>query len=1169
MAEVLTPQQQAAVFDRGGTLLVSAAAGSGKTKVLVDRLLSYIMDSRDPANLDDFLIITYTKAAASELRGKIASKLSEKIAENPSNRHLQQQIQRLYLTKISTVHAFCSEVLREYAYQLDISSDFRMAEETECQQLQAKILENILDDAYANIGNDPDLQAFVDTQGLGRDDRQVPEIVLKVYNSARCHMDPEKWLNWCTDATDVSQFKDLGDTPWGSYLIEDLSSCIKLHLQAMEQCRRDLICLEGMEKVLALVESDIAILNELLNCKSWDEIHGFQGLAWNRFPGKCSDKALADKVKAIRNACKEDMKKKLSYFADADEKIIADLKESAAAARGLVGIVSRFSAQYEKAKNNKRILDFSDLEHRMLDLLYGKSRSGYTVAAREIGNRFREVMVDEYQDSNAVQDAIFAALTYQKNNCFMVGDVKQSIYQFRLADPTIFLDKYNAFKSAADASKGQPRKVILTNNFRSSGQVVHAVNDVFGFCMSETVGGLTYGEEEMLYEGIAHAPQSEPEVELHCIQINEDTYAEEATFVAQRICQLLDGTHTIRCDNGFRPIKPEDIVILLRSPGSVGGEFCAALQDAGIRCAMPGGDDLLQTEEVGTLCAILRTISNPLQDIYLAAALSSRVFCFTADELASIRAENRYSSFYNSLLKSDNGKVKEFLSVLSDLRRQAKMCSITQLIGYIFEKTGLDSIFAAMDDGKQRNANLQAFCQFAVAVEATGKKDLVQFLAQLEILSETGLTAGVEQASAGAVTIMSIHKSKGLEFPVVFLCGLSRRFNHQSAHEQVLCHKDLGLGLSCVDSQLRVRYPSVAKKAIALKTISEGISEEMRVLYVAMTRARDRLIMTYASAHLENTLSDIANRIDYSDRLLMTQDVDCPGKWILQTAICRTEAGQLHSIGGHPDRTNVSDVPWLISVVQGSDELTYMQSDEVSGEQTISHEIVSQIQKHLSFRYSHFLATTAPSKQTATYMKGRHKDKEVNELTVAYLPNQSKFRKPSFIAPSDDATTYGKAVHAVMEHIDFERCGNIASIEAELKRLTECGYISEKMASLIPEEQLYAFFAGSLGQKLINSEHVLREFKFSILDDADRYMDDLQGEQVLLQGVIDCAVIEDDGITVIDFKTDKVNEKTVEEAVLKYTQQIKVYASALTRIYKKPIKASYLYFFHINQYFSI
>ena len=1169
MAELLTPQQQMAVCNRGGKLLVSAAAGSGKTKVLVDRLLLYLTEGKGQINIDDFLIITYTKAAAAELRGKIAAKLNERLAEEPENKHLQRQVQRLYLTKISTVHAFCGDILREYAYRLDIPGDFRVADERECQILQLQVLDRILENAYESA--DPDFLTFIDTHELGRDDRKIPQILLQVYNSAQCHIDPENWLEECMASSQVAGKTDVSETTWGQYLINDLHNYLDMQIDALSNCAVLAEQNSSMDKPSILLRDTVNQLQGLRQCTLWDEIVDFGAIDYGRmsFPKNCTDLSLADKIKAVRNACKAGLEKKLTPFADTSRQVLCDLQKSSSAISGLVTLVKHFTAEYGKAKKSRRILDFSDLEHKMLDLLIGKGRQGHTAIADEIGSRFVEIMVDEYQDSNAVQDAIFSALTEKTQNCFMVGDVKQSIYQFRLADPGIFLEKYNSYIPAEEAKPGQGRLVMLSSNFRSAGHVINAVNDVFSNCMSAEVGGLYYGEAEQLKEGIPHISVDEPEVELAVISVQEDTYAEEAAYTAERILELLDGRHMIRSGNELRPITADDIVILLRSPGSVGAEFQLALEARGIRVNSGSGLDLLQTEEIGFVRSMLQIISNPMQDIPLIAALSSRILCFTADDLAVIRAGSRKRTFYEALQSSDLEKAKKFVCMLKELRNEAKLCTLSQLIDCIYAATRMDSIFSAMDDGAIKTANLQAFYRLVADCEISSYRELGQFLEFLSSLEEKGLTATDDRTVTGAVTIMSIHKSKGLEFPVVFLSGLSRDFNREDVRAQVLCHKDLGIGLNCVDLENRVRYPSVAKKAIAAKMISEAQSEEIRVLYVAMTRAKDRLIMTYAVKNPDNDISNLVNRMDLSDPKLLTSGANCPGTWVLMTALRRTEAGALFALGGRPDQVFVSNDPWRITVhIPSQTEVCAIDSDiEIQTERDVD---TDKLRNSLNFCYSYKEATVFPSKQTATQLKGRLKDQEAAENSETAQFFARTWRKPSFDQKETGSeVSYGNAVHAVMQHIRFENCDSLPAIKKELQRMESEKSISKDALEMVDPQMIFDFFATDIGAKLRSSKQVIREFKFSILDDAGKYSEKLQGEKILLQGVVDCALIEPDGITVLDFKTDRVTEDTLDQSAEHYRMQVMAYAGALSRIYEKPIKSALLYFFKLNQYVTV
>ena len=1169
MADKLTLQQAQAVHNRGGMLLVSAAAGSGKTKVLVDRLLTYLTDERDPANLDDFLIITYTKAAASELRGKIAAKLTERIAEEPENRHLQKQMQRLFLTKISTVHGFCGDLLREYAYTLDIAADFRVADENECREIRETVLSDLLDRAYETAGEDPDFRVFVDTQGLGRDDRLVPQIIEKVYDSARCHLDPSGWLDSCLEAADVEEVEDVSETVWGRYLMDDLFDYLDCQISVFRQCVRSAEVCPGMEKASINLKDTLHQLEKLRASTSWDAVVRGRNIDYGRltFPRKNPDPELSDRIKAARNACKKGLERKLHSFADESEQILMDLTQSSAGARGLIALVRQFEQAYNAAKRSRRCLDFSDLEHKTLDLLLGKSRSNPTVASTEIGRRYREILVDEYQDSNGVQDAIFAALTREKQNCFLVGDVKQSIYQFRLADPSIFLKKYQDYVPAEEAAPGQGRKVLLSHNFRSGGEIIDGVNDVFRNCMSPKVGGLYYGEAEALREGIPHEPLPEPGMELYAIDVREDTYAEEAAFVAEKISTMLcDGT-VIRKGGEWKQVEPEDIVILLRSPGSAGGHFQRALEARGIRCASGGGTNLLQTEEIGTLRSFLQTIMNPRQDIPLISTLASPVFGFTADDLAAFRSRRKRGSVFDALLSSDSPKVRYFLDILTELRWEARMNPLTVLLEKCFALTRLDSIYAAMPGGEARSANLQTFFQLAVDFEKGNLRDLSQFLDHLDAMEEKGLiTAGA--ANTGCVSIMSIHKSKGLEFPVVFLSNLSRKFNQEDLRGQILCDKSLGLGLSVTDPQSRIRYPSVSKRAIAAKMAAESVSEELRVLYVAMTRARDRLIMTYASQTLETDLKDIALRRDFDGGDLLCRDAICLGDWVLLAAMGRTEAGALHALGGKPDQTSLGEYLWKIQIAEAP-KMSINTSALTDNRKSMPEGTLEQLSKALKFRYKYVDATKAPSKQTATGKKGRIKDAEAAENTRESSSPVRSWRRPTFLTEQVEGKTVGNAIHAAMQYLRYEHCGSAEEVSREISWLVENGFLTKDQGSFVSCTKIAAFFETEIGVKLRTGTPYLREFKFSILDDASQYGDGLEGEQVLLQGVVDCALLESDGITVVDFKTDHVTEDTIVERADYYRPQVQTYGEALSRIYEMPIKAQYLYFFRLDRFMKV
>jgi ATP-dependent helicase/nuclease subunit A len=607
-------------------------------------------------------------------------------------------------------------------------------------------------------------------------------------------------------------------------------------------------------------------------------------------------------------------------------------------------------------------------------------------------------------------------------------------------------------------------------------------------------------------------------------------------------------------------------VILLRSPGSVGAHFQQALAKLGIRCSTGGGKDLLKSPEIVVLRSLLQTVANPRLDIPLISVLASPIFGFTADNLAEIRSGRRNLAVYDALKTSRSKKAEDFLAVLEQLRRTARMCRLTELLEQCLQLTRLDSICAAMEDGEVRSGNLLTFYQLAVDFESGSPRDLGQFLEHLDALEEKGLiTAG--SGSAGCVTIMSIHKSKGLEFPVVFLSCLSREFNRESTRAQILCDNELGLGLHVADLASRTRYPTQSKRAIAAKMTAESLSEELRVLYVAMTRARDRLIMTYAARDLEGDLKDIALRMDFDEGKLLCRDVVCPGEWVLLTAMHRTEAGELFNLGGRPAQTVVSEYPWKI---------TAGEAPEVSGSACEAEQIIKmpeyalgKMAAALDFTYPHEAATQTPSKQTATQRKGRLKDAEAAEQAKEQKLPVRSWRKPKFMGDVVQGKEYGNAIHAVMQYIRYENCETREDVSREVARLVERGFLTVQQGQIANSAAIAAFFDSEIGRKLRGGVNHIREFKFSILDDASGYGDGLEGEQVLLQGVVDCALLEDDGITVIDFKTDYVTEETLCDVVERYRVQVQTYANALEQIFEQNVKAQYLYFFRLKRFVSV
>ena len=1167
MAEIkLTAAQQAVVDNEGGALLVSAAAGSGKTKVLVDRLLRKVLDPVRPRNIDDFLVITYTKAAAAELRLKIAQALSQRLALEPENRHLQRQLHRIYLAEISTVHAFCGNLLRTYAHRLDLPADFRVAEEAESRAILARVLDRALEDAYTAA--DPDFLAMADVFGYGRDDRRLPEAVTMVLGELRCRPDPAAWQAEMAEILDLSRYADAAETPWGAYLLDEFRAFLRRQQEKLADALREMEAYPKVRKGLGPVfEENLRQLAELAAFETWDQliekkISSFGRAGTIRQP---EDPAVKDRLAKVRTAAWSELKAWQDRFFAPSREMLADLAETTPALQTLLTFTVQVEQAYAAEKRRRRVLDFSDLEHQAIRLLTDRYTHQPTAVAREVSARFDEILVDEYQDSNAVQEAIFEAISRAGRNRFMVGDVKQSIYRFRLADPTLFLEKYETYPDAAQAEGGEPRKILLSENFRSRPEILAACNQVFSLVMRKAVGDLDYTEREALRPGRSFPALAQP-VELHCLTDSgeeaPDKVRAEARYVARRLREMLDRGEPVSDGDGLRPMKPGDAAILMRSLSGTAQIYLEELSRQGIPAVCDRGGSLLDTPEVQLLVSLLQVLDDPHQDVPLAAVLLSPLFGVSPDQLAQPRTRDRTSDLYDAICREPEA-FAPFLETLSALREDAKWMNLRELLESVFRRTGMLHVFAAMADGLSRTRNLRAFARFAASFETSGAKALPQLLWHLRDLQASGGQLPRPKDAAGdAVTLMTVHASKGLEFPVVFLCDLSRKFNLQDLREAILADSDLGLGCNRVDNERMIRYPTLAKTAIARKKTKEAVSEELRVLYVAMTRAQDRLVMTYYSRYLDRELKNLCSQLTLplSDELCAA--AASPGYWVLLAALTRTEAGALFARSGPSPVSRVWPDTWRIEAVDLAD------SDAATGTGSLRDLTPPQPDPAslalLDYVYPHAAAAAIPAKLTATQLKGRVPDEEAAAGAVQPLP-PSAFRRPSFLPRAMTAAERGVATHLFMQFARYEACTTAEAIEAERNRLLREEFLTAGQADAVRADQVLAFFTSALGQWLLGQKEVRREFKFSLLTDAARLGWDVPGEQVMLQGVVDCFAVEPDGLTILDFKTDRVDAASVAARAAHYAPQLNAYAEALGRIYRLPVKRKILYFFAISQ----
>lgn len=1179
----LTKSQQAVVEDRGGRVLVSAAAGSGKTRVLVERLFRRVL-GEEQADLDDFLIITYTRAAAAELRERIAQELGRRMAEDPGDRHLQRQLLLVYQTDIKTIDSFCTALLRENVHLLDLgeqgglTADFRVLDEGEAELLRQRVLPRVLESFYT--GMTPGQTQLADCFGFGRDDRGLEELVLELHSKVQSHAYPHRWLEEQRQSW-ASLPEDGGETEFGRALLVRLARKARhwadLLTRAGEELRSDGALEKAYGPAFASGTAQLEALAEAAET-GWDAAAGrlpdFPRLSPAR---KCEDPALKEKMQTLWNRCKKESAAFCAILETTGAETGEDLRRSAPAMEALLALCVDFSAAYQQEKLRRNVTDFSDQEHYAVRLLLGEDGRPTPLAA-VMSERYLEVMVDEYQDTNQVQNCIFDALARGGRSLFTVGDVKQSIYRFRLADPTIFLEQYRRYPDAAEAEEGEPRRILLSQNFRSRKEVLDAANFVFSAIMSREMGEVEYGEAERLYFGAAYLPPREDCLtEFHLLlPPQDDGEAEkvpaallEAQMAADRIAALLsEGFPVTDEDSGeLRPCRAEDIVILMRSPGPRLRHYARALTERGIPCATQENEDFFSSMEVAVMCSLLEILDNPRQDVPLIAVLRSPLAGFSPDRLALIRGRHPEGDFYEALAAFGEEDCEEFLTRLADLRSLARDMSVHRLIWRIYNQWNVLGVFGAMSGGGRRRENLVALYEHAKSFESAGYKGLFAFVTHLRRLLESGeqpVTAS--GASSGGVQIMSIHKSKGLEFPIVLLTDLGKRFNRADLQTPVLVHPRLGLGPLYIDLDRRIRYPTIAREAVSGLVSRESRSEEMRVLYVGMTRAKEKLILTASMPAAGRRMKELGA---LSALPVPAETVDggrSMAEWILLPLLRRWEAAPLRDLAGQEaeDFSLTEDALWQVFLHKDTPGICLPAGTEAGGNSAADAPALPVNREALDFVYPYAAACTAPTKITATQLKGREKDREIVQETIQPYVRRD-FSAPRFLSGRRPLTgaERGTATHLVMQHLPLKEDTDVGAVVEDLAARR---FLTREQAEAVDQAAVRRFLASPLASELQKADRVEREFRFSLLMPGEKYFPELDGgEEVLLQGVVDLFAVRDGGVTVVDFKTDYVTEDTLPEKIAHYRPQLEAYSAALERILELPVKHRILYFFCAGQ----
>ena len=1155
-----TPQQKQAVDCRGRQLIVSAAAGSGKTAVLAKRVLALISGETRVCSVDQLLIMTFTKAAAAEMRGRIADELGELLTEHPGDHNLRRQLALLPQARIQTVHSFCQSLLRQYFHLCDLSPDFRMEDEVECAQLKQNALEQVLEEAYSR--GSADFMALADLLSDQRSDRPLENAVLEIYEKLRSHPAPERWLQFVP--------QQLSGDPETSDWHRLLRS------ETRQQCERvcawleeGLLQMEGDDKLLAAYGPAFstchAFCQDLCHTltQSWDAAsERLKEFAFPRLSSKKSDDPqLREEMKALFDRCKKALQAlQGSALSVPMEVLRKECAQQAPLVACLCGLVSRFTQLYDGEKRQRNLLDFSDLEHRALALLTNPDGTPSPVAL-ELRKELAEILVDEYQDTNEIQERIFAALMPESGSGFFVGDIKQSIYRFRLADPSIFRSRYQS--SGLYGSEHTHWRMELNRNFRSRPEVLNLCNFIFSRVMSKEFGDIDYDEGQRLVVGKPAEGRVESELLLLTGKDSEERMGEsEARLVAARIRELLE---TPRPGGLY---QPEDFAILLSSYRSRAPVYEAALRRLGIPCSGAERDGFFESMEISVVLSLLRIIDNRRQDIPLISVLRSPIYGFDPDRLGRIRMCCPSGSFCDALeqaAQSDEacGRV---LADLDGYCALAQDSTVAQLIQALYQETNAPGIFAAMDHGARRRENLQQLYQLALSFESGGVRGLHAFLRHIDgkIAAEE---APAVTENANGVQIMSIHRSKGLEFPVVFLPDLKKRFNTDDLKKPALFHSHIGIGLPHRDPALRVQYQTQIQRAIMQQEQKELRAEELRKLYVAMTRAREKLVLVIAGPRIMEHLQDLAwDARGGTLSPVRMQECSCAADWILSALLTHPAAGILRgactgSFHCAPDDEETAGFRCRLLTVGEIPEQPGYHAARAEAAQ-ISREEALELLGQTQLVYPHLAAAALPSKLTPTGAAKRLPDSGTAVGAPRRVRVQPFEEQP---LPRQDALLRGTAFHRALEYLTPADGATDAALSGALDALAASGKLTAEQRGMLDQRQILAFLQSPLCARTAAAEQVLREYEFAALIPADSILHNGVQDRVLLNGAMDLLLMEEDGLTIVDFKTDRVTEETAEARAQHHRLQLSLYALAAEEICQKPVKETWVWFLRLGK----
>lgn len=1238
---VWTAEQQDAINSRTGNILVTAAAGAGKTAVLVERIIRRITDLTERTDVDRLLVLTFTNAAATEMRERVGRALAARLDAQPDSQHLSRQMSLINHASIGTIHSFCLEVIRQHFYQVDLDPAFRIADETEAILIQTEVLETLFERRYSS-GEQGSFQTLVDCYGGKKDDVALQTLVLDIYRLARSTPQPSRWLESLASCFAVSDDAALDLLPWCISLKQSLTLELNGVVSILELAMRLSGKTGGLEGYTDTLQAECdAVSNLARACAAGDSWDLLVSLAQTVDFGKLKavrgiavEPELKKQVTDLRDKAKKKVRGiKEDYFARGAAEVLADLRLLVPLIQELTALVADFDRLYQETKLANSLLDFNDLEHYCLRILSAtKAESGDepvpSEVALEIRRRFVEVLVDEYQDINAVQEAILRLVSRQDEphpNLFMVGDVKQSIYRFRLAEPGLFMTKQASYLPLPEARE---KRISLVKNFRSRRGVIDAVNFVFRQLMSPAVSELAYGvDAELVYGGAySHSGDGvtagEDTVELYINEyvkpeeseerletnagagyankpvaegeeMDPDAIQLEARLIAARIEALLGNDSAKSEAMQARPLTYRDIVILMRATSGYANTFLEEFRRLGVPVYAALGTGYFEATEVKTMLSLLRVLDNPRQDIPLAGVLRSPIVGLTAEELAQIKLCRRQGDFLDAVLSaaaSLEGEIAPsltgFLEKLEKWRTLARQGSLADLIWMLYRDTGYYDFVGGLPGGRQRQANLRVLQQRAQQYEEkTGLRGLFLFLRFIERVWEGGSDLGAVGAlneKENVVRLMSIHKSKGLEFPVVFVAGLGKKFNLKDLNKIILLHKDLGLGPQFIDVERRITYPTLTKLAVKQRLRMDSLAEELRVLYVAMTRAKEKLILVGTVRNLKSHARRWCNSVTVRGWNL--PDAELAGAntyldWLMPALVRHPDGAKIRELALGDEETAVmfpegDASKWRVFFKEGkiiSDPEKQADNNLLNQVRRLEplvtdNRLKNIINNRLLWGYPGLAWAGCAAKTSMSELKRRFD----NQQEVSGLNYQANLgRRPIFMQRERGLTAAekGSVLHLVLQNLDLKQAASAVMIQEQVAEMLKQELLTREQATAVPVGKIATFFQSPLGRRVLAGEKVFRELPFTLALPAGEIYpkaDSGVSEIVLTQGIIDCFVDEGDGVVLLDYKTDQVDKERLEQVSSHYRGQLNLYARAVEDIYGQKVKEKYLYLFYLD-----